>query len=125
MKTLFLLIILTRNGAGDINAAFVNTETLSQCQQKAAMLAAVFQTADIPVLESRCVRSAIQFSKFGHVTADNMRRNFYLVSLESESVQISIMPDWHTCIEQEKSVAAKLEKLQGRVYCSSSVQSML
>jgi hypothetical protein len=89
------------------------------------MLAAVFQTADIPVLESRCVRTAVQFSEFGHASTSTTRRNFYLVSLESESVQISIMPDWHTCIEQEKSVAAKLEKLQGRVYCSSSVQSML
>ncbi|MBL3600014.1 MAG: hypothetical protein JMN25_09105 [gamma proteobacterium endosymbiont of Lamellibrachia anaximandri] len=31
MKLLFLLVLLTRNGAGDINASFVNTETLEQC----------------------------------------------------------------------------------------------
>ena len=42
MKTLFLLVLLTRNDAGDINASFVNTNTLAQCRQKEALVEGVF-----------------------------------------------------------------------------------
>jgi hypothetical protein len=119
MKTLFLLITLTQNGAGDINASFVNTETLQQCQQKAMMVEGVFKGSNIPVIESRCIKSDLQFSEFGHASTSSKIRNFYLVHLDEESVKISVMPDWHTCMNQQKSSVE-----QGRVYCSSSVQSI-
>ncbi len=119
MKTLFLLITLTQNGAGDINASFVNTETLEQCQQKALMVEGVFKASNIRVIESRCIKSDLQFSEFGHASASSKIRNFYLVYLDEEAVQVSAMPDWHTCMDQQK-ISVK----QGRVYCSSSVQSI-
>ncbi len=119
MKTLFLLVTLTQNGAGDINASFVNTETLAQCQQKAAMVESVFASSHIPVLESRCIKSDMQFSEFGHASASSKIRYFYLVSFDEKNLQISKMPGWHECIKAKK--ASK----QARVYCSSSVQSVL
>ncbi len=119
MKTLFLLIVLTQNGAGDINASFVNTETLQQCQQKALMVGAVFKASDIPVIESRCIKSTLHFSDFGHASTASKIQHFYLVYFDEESVQISTTPDWHTCMAQQKNSAK-----QGRVYCSSSVQSL-
>ena len=119
MKTLFLLIILTQNGAGDINASFVNTETLQQCQQKVLMVAGVFKASNIPVIESRCMKSDLQFSEFGHASASSKIRNFYLIKLDEEAVQISVMSDWYSCMDQQKSSVK-----QGRVYCSSSVQSI-
>lgn len=119
MKTLFLLITLTQNGAGDINASFVNTETLQQCQQKALMVAGVFNASDIPVIESRCIESGMQFSEFGHASTASKIRNFYLVNLDEEAVRISAMPDWPTCMDQQK-----FSVKQGRVYCCSSVQAI-
>ncbi len=119
MKTLFLLITLTQNGAGDINASFVNTETLQQCQQKALMVEGVFKASNIPVIESRCIKSDLQFSEFGHASASSKIRNFYLIKLDEEAVQISAMSDWYSCMEQQKNSVK-----QGRVYCSSSVQSL-
>ena len=119
MKTLFLLITLTQNGAGDINASFVNTETLAQCQQKAAMVADVFSASAIPVLESRCIKSDLQFSEFGHASTASRIRHFYLVSVKAKNLQIAAMPDWQTCAKQAKA------STQDRVYCSSSVQSVL
>ena len=80
MKTLFLLITLTQNGAGDINASFVNTQTLQQCQQKLLMLEGVFNGSDIPVIESRCIKSDLQFSEFGHASTASKIRNYYLIS---------------------------------------------
>ena len=119
MKTLFLLITLTQNGAGDINASFVNTETLEQCQQKALLVEGVFTASNIPVIESRCIKSDLQFSEFGHASTASKIRNFYLINLDEKTLTISAMPDWHTCENMKRT-----ELKQGRVYCSSSVQSV-
>ena len=119
MKTLFLLITLTQNGAGDINASFVNTETIGQCQQKTSMLESVFSASGIPVLESRCIKSDLQFSEFGHASSARSIRNFYLIRVDEKTLHIDAMPDWRTCINQ-KNMSTELE----RVYCSSSIQSI-
>jgi len=119
MKTLFLLITLTQNGAGDINASFVNTETLAQCQQKAQMVESVFSASNIPVIESRCIKSDLQFSEFDHASTASRIRNFYLVYLDEKTLRISTMPDWHTCVKKQRK-----DLKQGRTYCSSSVQSI-
>jgi len=119
MKTLFLLITLTQNGAGDINASFVNTETLEQCQQKATMVEAVFKGSNIPVIESRCISSDMQFSEFGHASTASKIRNYYLISINNEQIKISVMPDWRSCMHAQNRPAEK-----GRVYCSSSIQAV-
>ena len=119
METLYLLIMLTQNSAGDINAAFVNTKTLEQCQQKTMMVKGVFKGSNIPVLESRCIKSDMRFSEFGHAENSKNIRHFYLTYFNNEGVQIVAMPDWRTCMQQEKNLVEK-----GRVYCTSSVQSI-
>ena len=119
MKTLFLLITLTQNGAGDINASFVNTETLEQCQQKASMVAGVFTGSNIPVIESRCIKSELQFSEFGHASSASKIRHFYLISSDEQTLHISAVPDWASCVKQKRT------SKQDRVYCASSVQSLL
>ena len=120
MKTLFLLITLTQNGAGDINASFVNTQTLQQCQQKSLMVEGVFKGSNIPVVESRCIRSDLQFSEFGHASTASEIRHFYLIKFDAESSHISSMPDWRTCMNQQTG-----EIGHGSVYCSSSIQSLI
>ena len=117
MKTFFLLILLTQNGAGDINASFVSTETLQQCQQKSLMLEGVFSGSNIPAIENRCIKSNLQFSKFGHTETSSLNRNFYLISLDQDEVSVSTMSDWRSCKRQKKNAVK-----QGKVYCSSSIQ---
>ncbi len=119
MKTLFLLITLTQNGAGDINASFVNTQTLEQCQQKALVAESIFTASNIQVIENRCMKSDLQFSEFGHASIASKIQNYYLIYPDKKTRQILVMPDWYSCMDQQKSSAE-----QGRVYCSSSVQSI-
>ena len=119
MTTFFLLIVLTQNGAGDINASFVNTRTLDQCQQKAQMVESIFSASGIPVIESRCIDSGLQFSDFGHASSSSMIKNFYLIHMDDKNVKIAKTPDWRTCMEQQRSGVK-----QGRIYCGSSVQSL-
>lgn len=120
MKTLFLLITLTQNGAGDINVSFVNTQTLEQCQQKALIVESVFVASKIPVLESRCIKSDMQFSKFGHASSASQIRHFYLITADERTLHISAMPDWRSCMMQQKKAVEP-----DRTYCSSSVQFVL
>lgn len=119
MKTLYLLITLTQNGAGDINASFVNTETFEQCQQKTQTVKSIFTASSIPVIESRCIKSDMKFSEFGHASTASKIRNFYLVQLDDKTLNISAMPDWRSCVEK-----TKLALKRGRVYCASSVQQL-
>lgn len=125
MKILFLLITLTQNGAGDINISFVNTQTLQQCQQKSLMVADVFKVSDIPVIESRCIKSDVHFSEFGHASTSSKIRNFYLIQVGEESLQFSAMPDWQACIQQKQNVEKLNDAEQGKIYCASSVQSII
>lgn len=118
MKTLFLLIVLTRNGAGDINASFVNTETLEQCQQKSLMLEGVFTGSNIPIVERQCIKSELRFSEFSHAVSSNMIRNFYLVEFNKEKVKIEEMESWRVCHQQIRT-----HDNDNRRYCSSSVQT--
>lgn len=119
MKILFLLMVLTQNGAGDINASFVNTDSLEQCRQKALMVENIFSAANIPILESRCLQSDLSFSEFDHASSSRMIKNFYLIHLGRDTLQIKTMPDWRSCKDLEKTAAG-----HGKIYCSSSVQSL-
>jgi hypothetical protein len=92
---------------------------MDQCQQKTLMVESVFSASSIPVIESRCIKSALQFSEFSHASSSREIKNFYLIHLDKENVVIKKKPDWRTCMEQQKSGVK-----QGRVYCSSSVQSI-
>jgi len=112
-------MVLTQNGAGDINASFVNTETLEQCQQKALMVKGVFVASNIPVVESHCIQSDLSFSEFNHASTSSMIRNFYLIEVDGAEVQLANMQDWAACMAQ-----ARREPGLDKVYCSSSVQSL-
>ena len=119
MKSLFLLILLSQNGAGDINASFVNTQTLEQCQQKALLVEGVFTASNIPIIESRCIKSDLRFSDFGHASSSSLINNFYLISIDEKNVRIEKQSDWRSCMKNQSS-----DVKHNKVYCSSSVQSL-
>ncbi len=116
MKALFLLVLLSQNGAGDINAAFVNTQSMAQCEQKAAMVRGIFASARIPILGYRCQKSELRFTPFGHVSSSRAPRHFYLIRFGSDKVEIQAATGWRDCM------AAAAEKPHH--YCASSVQRL-
>ena len=119
MKLVYLLVLLSQNGAGDINASFVNTATLEQCQQKALLVEGIFSSAKVPILESRCITSKLIFSEFEHATSTQMPRHFYLIHFDTERVNIRKMPDWKSCLHGKQAGVT-----QGHIYCSSSIQKL-
>ena len=118
MKALFLLIVLTQNGAGDINASFVNTQSLAQCKQKAELVSSVFNASSIAILESQCVESDLQFTSFEHASTSRLINNFYLITIGDGDVLIETIANWRNCVTQ-----AKIDVRDKKHYCASSVQS--
>ena len=119
MKMLYLLVILTQNAAGDINASFVNTESAEECQHKISLIEGVFTASKVPVIEKQCLRSEMQFSEFGHASSSNMIRHFYLIEFNKERVVIDRVNDWQGCVKLSKFESNR------RRYCVSSVQQRL
>ncbi len=119
MKPLFLLILLSQNGAGDINASFVNTANLEQCQQKRAVIEGIFSSARIPILESHCISSDLRFSEFAHAESTRQKRHFYLINLVGENISIKPMSNWRPCMEAQHASAG-----ENRIYCASSIQTL-
>jgi len=117
---LYLLLVLTRNGAGDISAAFVNSDSLEACRASQTMVEAIFTSQQIPLLYSDCRPSAQRFTPFEHVNTSRVRRYHYLVELGSSTPKIQPMADWPSCRRAEQNGA------QGNpVYCVSSTQRLI
>jgi hypothetical protein len=119
MKLLFLMILLTRNGAGDLNAAFVSTADRSECEQRMLAVKGIFLSAGVDVVEGRCIESEMRFSPFEHAHSSRQRRHFYLLRFTPE-VEVLAQPDWRSCWS-----GARANGGPGALYCASSVQRQL
>jgi len=120
MEMLYLLLVLTRNGAGDISAAFVNSESLEACRVSQAMVEAIFTNQQIPLLYSDCRLSSQRFTPFEHVNTSRARRYPYLVDLGSSTPKIQSMADWQSCRRAEQN-----GDRGSRIHCVSSTQRLI
>ena len=120
MKLLFLMVLLTRNGAGDLNAAFVNTLTLAECEQRMLAVKGIFLSAGVDVAEARCVRSGLRFSPFEHAVSSRQQRHFYLLRFAPADVRITLRSGWRDCMQGAEDAGS-----ESGIYCASSVQRLL
>ncbi|MCB1759588.1 MAG: hypothetical protein KDI68_07370 [Gammaproteobacteria bacterium] len=119
MKILFLMILLTRNGAGDLNAAFVSTGDIGECQLRMLAVRGIFHSAGVEVVEGRCVASGLRFSEFEHARSSRQARHFYLLRFEP-GLEVLEQPEWRSC-----HLNARNDDSPGLRYCASSVQRLL
>ncbi len=125
MNTLFLLILLTTNGAGQNAVSFVNTDSAEVCQQKQAMIGAIFERAGIHIAEQQCVATKAQYSKFGHEASSDAPRYHYMVDFSGDEVVVSNVDGRKACearLQQRLRVGGNdMEK----VFCASSQQKQV
>ncbi|HHC71436.1 MAG TPA: hypothetical protein ENK54_00945 [Thiotrichales bacterium] len=120
MKTaLFLLVLLTRNGAGDIHAAFVEAGNRDACVARERMVRALFAGSGIPVVGGGCFESTLRFTPFRHAEGSRRVRHFYTIRLGEERVEILPARDWASCLR-----AARLDPA-GDLLCAGSAQRLL
>lgn len=119
MKTLYLLMVLSQNGAGDINASFVNSANQEDCLTAQAMVQGIFISNSIPLLYSNCFPSTLKFTPFEHSNSTSARRFHYLIRLGNEEILIDPVEDWQACVKSAQKTG------EWTAYCASSTQRRL
>ncbi|MEJ2454409.1 MAG: hypothetical protein P8103_09665 [Candidatus Thiodiazotropha sp.] len=121
MTSLYLLLLLTQNGAGDVNAAFVNSDSLASCEGSRLMVEAIFKSRSIPVLYQQCLLSDLRFSPFQHADSTRVERHHYLIVPPADGIDLRIEPMG----DQQGCLAVRRQVKPATVYCASSVQFLL
>lgn len=110
----FLMIILTTLESGQLSAAFVNTQTLRECEERAATVRSILDSGGIAVERLVCRASRAQFEPFVHGMDDDAERLAYLISFDDEAA----------AVEPVASCDAVTERGEG-AYCATSTQALL
>ncbi|MEJ2592234.1 MAG: hypothetical protein P8178_12695 [Candidatus Thiodiazotropha sp.] len=118
MSALYLLLLLSQNGAGDINASFVNSDSLDACRQSMQLVESIFASRRIPLLYKGCMPSSLRFTLFAHSDTTQVTRYHYLIGVGGDSFTITPM-DRETCLAQARQRGGE------GVYCASSIQRLL
>ena len=114
MKPGFLMIVLTLLENGQLSAAFVNTQTLDECEGRAAAVRVILEDGEFPVKQIVCRASEAQFEPFVHGTDEAAARQAYLVSFDDETA----------IVEPVAACEAAGAAGEGR-YCATSSQKLL
>ncbi len=120
--TLYLLLVLSQNGAGDIHASFVNSATLTDCRSSQAMVQGIISSQGISQVYGECVPSTLKFTAFNHLNSTRAVRYFYLINVDGTgSIGIQPMQRWEPCMtaQRQQQQAGKSS------YCASSTQRLL
>ena len=110
----FLMIVLTALESGQMSAAFVNTGTMEECEQRAATVRTILEQGNIGIVDMVCRSSDAAFEPFTHGAEADAERFAYLIAFNGETATVSAVD---TC---ETSAPAG----EGR-YCATSTQKML
>lgn len=120
--TLFLLLVLSQNGAGDIHASFVNSATLTDCRLSQAMVQGIISSQGISQVFAECVPSTLKFTAFNHLGSTRAVRYFYLINVDgTESIGIQPMQQWKACMAAQRHQ----QQVGKSSYCASSSQRLL
>jgi len=122
MNTAYLMVILSLLGDGEMSAAFVNTDNLANCQQRAEVIRSILTSAGTDLRRIACVPSALRFEKFSHGAPKDAPRHAYLVELTSRSVSVAPVADIDAC---QRLRAANPDVAGGQRLCVTSTQKLL
>lgn len=88
MKLGFLMIILTLVDNGQISAAFVSTETLQECEQRATVVRGILEKGEYPIEQMVCRAADVEFEPFAHGMEEFAERQTYLVSFDDKTAKV-------------------------------------
>lgn len=88
MKLGFLMIILTLVENGQLSVAFVNTATLEECEQRAAVVRDILEKGDYPIEKMVCRAADVEFEPFVHGMEEFAERQTYLVSFDDRTATV-------------------------------------
>lgn len=111
----FVLIVMTLLENGQVSAAFVNTQSLEDCERRAKAVRAILSDQKVPIQDLVCRSSAARFEPFSHDTT-GAQRHRYVVSFDEREAWITPRTDDAQCGgDPVKPVR----------YCATSAQKLL
>lgn len=111
MKLGFLMIILTLADQGQLSGAFVNTATLEECEQRAAVVRSILEKGETPIEQMVCRASDAEFEPFAHGMEEFAEKQSYVVSFD----------DQHATVEKVESCDGRAPAA-GQTFCVTSTQ---
>jgi hypothetical protein len=114
MPSAFLMIVLTLSSGPQLSAAFVNTETLPECEKRAAVVRGILDKGNVKITQMACRPSHIRFEPFAHGAEEDATRYAYVISIGDKGVTV----------EQVASCETANAGGEGR-YCATSTQKLL
>lgn len=121
MKTAVLMIILSMLENGQMSSAFVNTPSMTSCQQRSKIVRAILTSGKVDIREIKCVPSSLKFTKFDHKTAEKAPRFLYSVKLGESDATVTALEELGTCKSEQAAVQAGDS---ARLFCTSSTQEL-
>jgi hypothetical protein len=115
MKLGFLMIVMTLLENGQLSAAFVNTESLEDCERRAKAIRTILSDQKIPIKDLVCRSSAAKFEPFSH-GAPSAQAHSYVVSIDEREAWITPRTDNAPC---DGDPAKPIR------YCATSSQKLL
>ncbi len=113
MKLGFLMITLTLLGDGQLSAAFVNTETLEECEQRAAVVRGILEKGAYPIEEMVCRAAEVEFEPFVHGMEEPTDRQAYLISFDDTKATV------------ERVESCEPASVQAGQFCATSTQKIV
>lgn len=114
MDLAFLMIVLMQPAQGPMSAAFVNTQTLEDCEARAAIVRTILESEDYTVEQAVCRASAARFEPFAHGVDPDAERYAYSISFTDADASVEAV----TACESAGGAA------DGH-YCATSTQKLL
>lgn len=123
MQFLFLMVILTVLDNGKMSVAFVNTEDLASCQDRAEAVRGILSRGKVNITSIDCFSSKQKFEVFAHGKPAKGPRSEYLIHLAPKSVKVEAMANSEGCkVALDKQSAGLFGDM--KLYCASSQQAM-
>ncbi len=121
MKLSFLMIILTMLESGDMSAAFVNTDSLDECERRAKAVSTILAGQKLPIKDLVCRRSEATFEPFSH-SGENAGAYRYIVTFDEREAWVTPRGADAACDGEGASARAPPEPVR---FCVSSAQKLL
>ena len=121
MDAAHVMLILTLLSDGQLSAAFVSTESKSNCEQRARAVGAILSSGNTDIRLLRCLPSELKFARFAHQTSSTAPRYAYLLSVGEHSLDVEPVSDLRRCAALRSDTSNKPGVTQ---HCVTSTQAL-
>ncbi len=121
MSAAHVMLILMLLSDGQLSAAFVSTESKSNCEQRAKAVDAILSSGNADIKLLRCLPSEHKFARFAHRTSSSAPRYAYLLSVGENSLGVKPVSDLRHCASLRSDMSENSRVTQ---YCVTSTQAL-